>query len=177
MVRSLANVLFKKIWARLVLLRQRLLKTEENTQIQKESSQDRKLSELAVSETKQIHKKVEKILEPKLDVLLSKKVKVNALKTKPNKKEQHYKLKRNTREQIAKKLQTKYHSVDSGSTLANFAKQHFGVELLNDVSSEDDNRKPSGKGFVSRRGNCKPAFEPFFDCYGIDVAPMNIFEN
>ena len=41
MVRSLANVLFKKIWARLVLLRQRLLKTEEHTMMQKESSQDR----------------------------------------------------------------------------------------------------------------------------------------
>ena len=36
MVRSLANVIFKKIWARLVLLRQRYLKTEENTMLQKE---------------------------------------------------------------------------------------------------------------------------------------------
>ena len=35
MVRSLANVIFKKIWARLVLLRQRHLKTEENTKMQK----------------------------------------------------------------------------------------------------------------------------------------------
>ena len=32
-VGSLANVIFKKIWARLVLLRQRLLKMEENTQM------------------------------------------------------------------------------------------------------------------------------------------------
>ena len=54
--------------------------------MQKESSQDRKLSELAVSAAEQIHQRVEKILEPKLDLLLSKKVKVNALKTKPNKK-------------------------------------------------------------------------------------------
>ena len=46
------------------------------------------MSELAVSATKQIHKQVEKSLEPKLDLLLSKKVKVNALKTKPHKKEQ-----------------------------------------------------------------------------------------
>ena len=91
MVQSLANVLFKKIWARLVLLRQKLLKTEENTQMQKESSQDRKLSELAVSATEQRHKQS---LEPQLDVLLSKKVKVIALKTKPIKKEQHYKLKK-----------------------------------------------------------------------------------
>ena len=90
--------------------------------MQKEISQDRKLSELAFSTTEQIHKKVEKIL----DLLISKKVKV---KTKPNKKEQHYKLKRNTREQFAKEPQTRDHSVDSGSPLANFAKQHFGVEL------------------------------------------------
>ena len=24
---------------------------------------------------------------------------------------------------------------------------------------------------------CQPVFKPFYDCYGIDVAPMNIFEN
>jgi len=87
MVRSLANVIFKKIWARLVLLRQRHLKTEENTRMQKESTQDRKMSELAMSATEQIQKQVDKSLEPKLDLLLSKKVKVIALKTKPNKKE------------------------------------------------------------------------------------------
>ena len=83
-------------------LRQRVLKTEENTRMQKESSQDRKLSDLTMSAAEQIHKGVEKILEPKLDLLLSKKVMINALKTKPNKKEQHYKLKQNTREQVAK---------------------------------------------------------------------------
>ena len=51
---------------------------------------------------------------------------------------------------------TDHTGVDSGSALANFAKQHFGVELLKDASSEDDNTKPiwkgnyksSGKGFV-----------------------------
>ena len=129
------------------------------------------MSELAVSATEQTHKQVEKSLEPKLDPLLSKKVKVNASKTKPNKKEQ-VNSKRNTREQFAKEPQTRDHSLDSGSTLANFAKQHFDVELSNDASSEGGNRmpsgkcesKPSGKGFVSRIGNCKPAFEPFFDC-------------
>ena len=36
--------------------------------------------------------------------------------------------------------------------------------------------KPSGKGYYHTRGNCKPVFEPFFDCYAIDVAPMHIFE-
>ena len=76
MVRSLANVIFKKIWARLVLLRQRHLKMEENTKMQKELSQIKKMSDLAVSATEQIHQKVEKILEPKLDVLLSKKVRL-----------------------------------------------------------------------------------------------------
>ena len=70
--------------------------------MQKESSQDRKLSELAVSAAEQIHQQVEKILEPKLDLLLSKKVKVNVLKTKPNKKEQQSRLKQKPREQVAK---------------------------------------------------------------------------
>ena len=144
------------------------------------------MSELAVSATEQIQKQVDRSLEPKLDLLLSRKVKVNALKTKPNKREQRYKLKIITKEQFAKKEpQMRDHSVHSGTTLAKFSKQHFGVELSNDTSSDDDNikpsgkgdSKPSGKGFVSRRGNCKPAFEPFYDCYGIDVAPMNIFEN
>ena len=45
------------------------------------------MSELAASATEQIHQKVEKILEPKLDVLLSKKVKVTVLIPKPQKKE------------------------------------------------------------------------------------------
>ena len=61
--------------------------------LQKELSQAKKMSELAVSASEQIHRKVEKILEPKLDELLSRKIKVTALKTKPQKKEQHYKLK------------------------------------------------------------------------------------
>ena len=89
---------------------------------QKETSQDRKLSELAVSAAEQINKRVEKLLEPKLDVLLSKKVKVHALKTKPHKKEQHDKIKHTTREQKAKEPQIRDHSVDSESTLAKFAK-------------------------------------------------------
>ena len=186
MVRSLANVIFKKIWARLVLLRQRHLKTEENSMLQKELSQARKMSELAVSATEQIHRKVEKILEPKLDALLSKKIKVTALKTTPHKKEQHYKFKSSTREHLAKEPQIRDHSVDSGSTLASFAKRQVGVELSNMYSSDDeDNKKPSGKGeskpsgkgAFSRRGNLKPVFEPFMDCYGIDRAPMHIFEN
>ena len=44
------------------MLRQRMLKTEENAMKQKEFSQDRKLSELAMSATEQINKRVEKSL-------------------------------------------------------------------------------------------------------------------
>ena len=44
----------------------------------------------------------EKTLEPKLESLLSEKVKKTALKTKPYKKEQQYKLKYNPREQKSK---------------------------------------------------------------------------
>ena len=114
---------------------------------QKEISQDRKPSELAVSQ----------LLEPKLDVLLSKKVKVHALKTKPHKKEQHYKIKHTTREQKAKEPQIRDHSVDSESTLAKFAKRPIGVELSFDYSSDEfeetnDNKKPSGKGSEKSSG-------------------------
>ena len=56
MIRSLANVIFKKIWLRLVVLRQRMLKTVEHAMRQKEISQDRKLSELAVSAAEQMNK-------------------------------------------------------------------------------------------------------------------------
>ena len=42
MVRSLANVIFKKIWARLVLLRQRMLKQEKNSCQEKEDHQEMK---------------------------------------------------------------------------------------------------------------------------------------
>ena len=87
MVRSLANVMFKQIWARLVLLRQRLMKTEENSRLQKESHQVRKMTDFAPSAMEQIQKQVDKSLKPKLDMLLAIKVKINALKTKPHKKD------------------------------------------------------------------------------------------
>ena len=61
-------------------------------------------------------------------------------------------------------------SEDTESTLSKFAKQNFGVELSSDLS--DDN-KPSGKGSFSWIGNTKLDF----DCYGIEFAPTNIFEN
>ena len=82
------------------------MKTEENSRLQKEGHQDRKMTELVVSATEQIQKQVDKSLEPKLDMLLARKVKINALKTKPIRKDQHYNLKSNpsnTKEQFAKK--------------------------------------------------------------------------
>ena len=91
MVRSLASVIFKKIWAKLIVLKQRQSKQEENTRLQKEEYQDRKLNEMAMSATEQIQLQVNKSLEPKLEVLLAQKVRTSALKTKPSKKEQHYK--------------------------------------------------------------------------------------
>ena len=81
-----------------------------------------------------------------MDELLSKKIKVTALKTMPQKKQQHYNFKGSTREHLAKEPQIRDHSVDSGSTLASFAKRQVGVELSNDTSSDVDNKKPSGKG-------------------------------
>ena len=56
--------------------------------------------------TEQIQRQVDKSLEPKLEVLLAKKVRTSALKTKPSKKDQHHKFKTlssNTREQFAKR--------------------------------------------------------------------------
>ena len=86
MTRSLANVIFKRIWARLVLLRQRAMKMEENSRKQKEENQDRKMADMGLSATEQIQKQVDKSLEPKLEELLAKKVKTTALKIKATKK-------------------------------------------------------------------------------------------
>ena len=49
MVRSLANVMLKKVWARLLLLRHRALQEEENTKKQKESWQESLMADLALS--------------------------------------------------------------------------------------------------------------------------------
>ena len=80
---------------------------------QKEDLQDRKMSEIAMFAADHINQRVEKILEPKIDLLLAKKVKVQALKTKPQKKEQHYKFKHTMREHVAKEPQIRDTSVDS----------------------------------------------------------------
>ena len=90
---------------------------EENSRKQKEDNQDRKMAEMGLSATEQIQKQVDKSLEPKLEKLLARKVKTTALKTKPKKKDQHYKF--NPKEQFAKKeSHARDHSVDSESTLA-----------------------------------------------------------
>ena len=54
MVRSLANVRLKKVWARLLILRQRLLQEEENSKKQKESRQEIFLADLALFAKEQI---------------------------------------------------------------------------------------------------------------------------
>ena len=82
MVRSLANVLLKKVWAKLLLFRQRLLQEEENSKKQKQSRQENLLAILALSAKEQIQNQVEKKLEPKLDMLLAQKVKPQAMRKK-----------------------------------------------------------------------------------------------
>ena len=76
--------------------------------------------------------------------------KVSALKTKPNKKDRHYKVKSyssKSKEQFAnKEPQMRDHSVDNESTLVKFAKQNFGVEISIDANCPDDNIQPFGKG-------------------------------
>ena len=88
---SLANVILKKVWGKLITMKERKEKQERNTQLQKEEYQDRKLSEMAMSAAEQIQLQVDRSLEPKLEVLLAKKIRPTALKSKPSKKEQHYK--------------------------------------------------------------------------------------
>ena len=134
------------------------------------------MAELAISAMGQIQKQVDKSLEPKLEKYLARKVKTNALKTKPIKKEQHCKLKSNpasTKEQFAKKeSHVRNFSVDSESTVAPSL-----IPLTMTTLSLVGKASLCLVGKFSQRGNCKPVFEPLYDCYGIDVAPMNIFEN
>ena len=63
MVRFLANVMFKKIWARLILFKQRMMKQEEHSRAQKEEHQDRKMKEMAMSATEQIQRQIDKSLD------------------------------------------------------------------------------------------------------------------
>ena len=54
MVRSLANVILLRVWAKLLLLRQRAIQEEENSKKQKESRQENLLANLALSAAEQI---------------------------------------------------------------------------------------------------------------------------
>ena len=72
MVRSLANVIFKRIWARLLLLKGKALLEEANNKKQKEDRQEKQMANLALSAREQIQQQVEKDLEPNLDKLLAK---------------------------------------------------------------------------------------------------------
>ena len=68
--------------------------------------------------------------------------------------------------------------VDNKSTLFRFAKEKFGVELAMET---DDKKpaaaKPSGKGFSPKKGSSRRGNTKILDCYSMDIAPMNIFEN
>jgi len=151
---------------------------------------------MAMSAAEQIQLQVDRSLEPKLEVLLAKKIRPTALKSKPSKKEQHYKFSSqtsNTREHFAKKeTRQREHSDNSEFILAKFAKRNvdeetsYKKESYSETASDQvydskpsgkGNYQPSGKGRYYKRGNCKPVFEPYYDCYGIDVAPMHVFEN
>ena len=100
---------------------------------------------LALSAQYQIHNynQVDKSLEPKLDELLTRKVKISAMKNRPAKKDQKYKLQSNvslfkkTKEQLKKlEPQKEDNSVDTESTLSKFGKQNFGIELSSNVFND-----------------------------------------
>ena len=136
LVRSLANVILKKVWAKLLLLRQRSIQDEENSKKQKESRQESLLANLALSAREQIQKQVEEDLEPKLDMLLAQKVKPQAMRKEPvAKKEQYFKFRSNVQHTPVARQQfiradphSEDYPVDSESTLSKFARQNFGVE-------------------------------------------------
>ena len=71
--------------------------------------------------------------------------------------------------------QDKDHPVDNESTLSRFARQNFCVELAIDSSdstkASSSRSRSSGRDSFSRRGNTKS-----LDCYGMDIAPMNILK-
>ena len=78
LVRSLSNVILKKVWAKL-LLGQKTILEQENSKKQKEGCQESLLANLALSAHEQIQKQVDEDLEPKLDILLATKVKPQAM--------------------------------------------------------------------------------------------------
>ena len=168
MVRSLANVILRRIWVKLLLLRDKTLREEANTIRQKEERQEKQMARLAMSAREQIQQQVEKEMEPKFDLLLAQKVKPHAIRKRENK-EPVFKKERNIKRKSSntpssasiptKKLfkktdpEIQRKPEDNASSLFKFAKEKFGVELLID---QDDRKpaamKPSGKGSSSFRG-------------------------
>ena len=129
LVRSLANVILKKVWAKLILLRQKSIVEEENSKKQKEGHQESLLANLALSAREQIQTQVDEDLEPKLDILLAKNVKPQAMRKEPvARKDQHFKFKTNehcspvARQQFTRAdPQSEDYLVDSESTLSKYA--------------------------------------------------------
>jgi len=85
MVRSLANVILRRIWVQLLLLREKTLHEEANALRQKEVRQEKQMASLAMSAREQIQQQVEKEMEPKLELLLAQQVKPHAIRKKENK--------------------------------------------------------------------------------------------
>ena len=146
----------------LLLLRQRSIQDQENSKKQKESHQENLLANLALSAREQIQNQAEKDLEPKLDMFLAHKVK--SAHNVPVARQQF----------MRADPQFEDYPIESESTLSKFARQNFGVELgIDSDDTKPSAPKPSGRGSsFSRGGNTK-----FLDCYSMDIAPMNIFEN
>jgi hypothetical protein len=186
MVRSLANVILRRVWVQLLLLRQKTLQEETNARRQKEERQVKQMAKLAMSAKEQIQLQVEQEIEPKLEQLLAQKIKPHAIKKK-EKEETVFRKERNVKIKPSKKHSKKQFKAvpevqgkpeDTASSLFKFAKEKFGVELrLEDDRKEAAPTKPSGKGFYSFRGVQKRGNTKFLDCYSMDIAPMNIFEN
>jgi hypothetical protein len=84
MVRSLANVILRRIWVQLLLLREKTLREEANARRQKEKRQEKQMANLAMSAREQIQQQVEKEMEPKLDLLLAQEVKPHAIRKRRN---------------------------------------------------------------------------------------------
>ena len=82
MVRSLANVILRRIWVQLLLFRQKTIQEETNARRQKEERQAKQMAKLAMSAKEQIQLQVEQEIEPKLELLLAQKIKPHAIRKK-----------------------------------------------------------------------------------------------
>ena len=98
---------------------------------------------------------MEKDLEPTLDMLLAQKVKPQAMRKEPvAKKERNIKFGSIAHVPVARQqlmraaLQFEDYPVDSESTLSEFARQNFGVELgIDSDETKSSASKPSGRGY------------------------------